>query len=507
MRIQSLPTEVLAHVFEFGTASPENESGQDDFPFLVSLVCRAWHTLALATPTLWNTLVIADSDLPPVQKLKTHLTRSKSAPLNLYLDFSTRAEPDRVEQVMKLLVPQLERWRHLVIVVPAFDVMYTAVQMIADAFLSSQAGAGRLEVLRLYGPPEFDPSQPEPRDLPAPIPLASTHNSTPRLRDVVLCGIPVDWSTFLPTTSTLERLQLSLHSGSRRPLFAHFARLITSSPNLHTLILNASGPALPASPHETTRVQLDHLRSLTLDCFDPEYVESLLKRISTPALETLALADAVGESSRVFEVLAAGRSGTGVVRTDSIGRSFIHSHTHTHTQSNLPSSSSSTSIDSESSSSSVFPRLTTLKISSVECTPASFRQLVRGLPNLTNVKLDARDADPTILDTMAESDESDTESDVVDEMERICPQLQTVTCTGVPGSSIKEFVEKRIKGKVPVRTVRVCVASEEGAEEDGRNWLSAADREWLEKHVQLEFFDEDEDEEIDGGAWWSTWDA
>ena len=105
--------------------------------------------------------------------------------------------------------------------------------------------------------------------------------------------------------------------------------------------------------------------------------------------------------------------------------------------------------------------------------------------------------------------------------ERICPLLRTVTCTGVPGSVIRDFVARRERARVPVRTVRVCVASEmeerdfrAGAEGEGwselggaGNWLSAADRAWLEKHVELEFFDEDEEEEVDGGAWWSTgWD-
>ncbi|KAG8730974.1 hypothetical protein FRC10_002151 [Ceratobasidium sp. 414] len=523
VHINHLPSEVLAHIFERGTASPENETGQDDLPALVSLVCRTWHTLALATPTLWNTLVIADSDLPPLSKLRTHLVRSKHAPLNLYLDFSSRAEPERVQAVMRVLLPELARWRHLVIVVPAFDVMYAAVGMIGAAF-DADGGATALEVLRLYGPPEFDPTEPEPRDLPRPVSLFGAGNylkATPRLRDVVLCGIPVDWSTFLP--STLERLQLSLHSGSRRPTFAQFARLTTGSPNLHTLILNASGPALPPASYDGPRVHLDGLRSLTLDCFDPEYVEGLLKRFCTPALEALALADAVGDSSRVFEVLAAGRTGTlgAITRTDGIGRSVVQAST-----SSLSGPGSSTSIDSLSSPS-VFPRLTTLKISSVECTPASFRQLVRGLPNLTSVKLDARDADPAVLGMMAEpeperpahevpDDAGDEDEDVPPRpaeddptrMERICPQLRTVTCTGVPGSAIREFVERRLKARVPVRTVRVCVAPEGDEErEEARNWLSAADRAWLEKHVQLEFFDEDEDEEIDGGAWWSTWDA
>ncbi|KAG9120824.1 hypothetical protein FRC07_003532 [Ceratobasidium sp. 392] len=519
VHINALPSEVLAHIFELGTASPENESGQDDLPLLVSLVCRTWHALALATPTLWNTLVISDNDLPPLSKIRTHLIRSKRAPLNLYLDFSTRAESEEVQTVMRVLLPELERWHHLVIVVPAFDVMYNAVGMISRAFDVGEIGAPWLEVLRLYGPPEFDPSEPEPRDLPLPVPLLGhAINPTPRLRDVVMCGIPVDWSTFLPTT--LERLQLSLHSGSRRPTFSQFARLTTGSPNLHTLILNASGPAVPPSTESVPKVQLDGLRSLTLDCFDPDYVEGLLKRFCTPALETLALADAVGDSSRVFEVLAAGRPG--IARADSIGRSVIQAHT-----SASGPSSSTTSLDSISSSSSaVFPRLTTLKISSVECTPASFRQLVRGLPNLTSVKLDARDADPAVLGMMAEDQEVTLEDVEEEEVgmeveQRICPQLRTVTCTGVPGTAIREFVERRMRARVPVRTVRVCVAENdaergepetedgeaEGERGEGRHWLSAPDRAWLEKHVQLEFFDEDEDEEIDGGAWWSTWDA
>ncbi|KAG8785962.1 hypothetical protein FRC12_017026 [Ceratobasidium sp. 428] len=531
VHIHDLPSEVLAHIFELGTASPENESGQDDLPCLVSLVCKTWHTLALATPTLWNTLVISDNDPPPLSKLRTHLTRSKRAPLNLYLDFSTKAESDQVSRVLKVLVGELERWRHLVIVVPAFEVMYDAVATISRAFDKTEGiGAPWLEVLRLYGPPEFDPSEPEPLDLPTPIPLFGTstsYNATPRLRDVVLCGIPVDWSTFLPTT--LDRLQLSLHSGSRRPTFTQFAHLTTNSPNLHTLILNASGPALSPPTDTPIKVQLDGLRSLTLDCFDPHYVEGLLKRFCTPALETLALADAVGDSSRVFEVLAAGRPP--ITRADSIGRSVIHAHT-----SSSQAGSSTTSLDSISSSTSssaVFPRLTTLKISSVECTPASFRQLVRGLPNLTSVKLDARDADPAVLGMMAEQDESGRSSSlpspsatneeeeltaldtVMTDDQKICPQLRTVTCTGVPGTTIREFVERRMKARVPVQTVRVCVAPDLDEEElgggggsgGGRNWLSASDRAWLERHVQLEFFDEEEDEEIDGGAWWSTWDA
>ncbi|KAJ1305885.1 hypothetical protein OPQ81_010605 [Rhizoctonia solani] len=495
------------------------------------------------TSLRWSLSITFDSnESPPFTKTRTYIARSKGTPLNIYLDFSARAQPDLVKAVMGVILPELPRWRHLIIVIPDFEVMYSVVGLIGDAFKTQRTLAPNLEVLRLYGPPEFDPTQPEPRDLPPPISIfGPTHadpddedefDPTPRLRDVVLCGIPVNWATFLP--SNLEHLQLSLHSGSRQPTFTQFARLITASPKLHTLILNANLP---------------YLKSLTLDCFDPDYVERLLARVRTPSLDELSLADASGDSSRVFEMLAIGRGSN----ADAVGRSVgtgannwaldasmlsmaagstLSLNGYLGSTFSVAGAGSSASVNSTSSttSSAAFPRLTTLKISSVECTPAAFRQLVRGLPNLTNVKLDARDADPAVLCTMAEN-ESDEESEIGAEdvaqlqstfhstfpntrgsaLERICPRLHTITCTGVPGSVIRDFVARRIKARMPIRTVRVCVASS-GDEEDpesvaeGGHWLSAEDREWLERHVELEFFDEDEEEEIDGGAWWSTWD-
>ncbi|KAH7329822.1 hypothetical protein B0J17DRAFT_679832 [Rhizoctonia solani] len=560
IHINSLPSEVLAHIFELGTASPENDFGQENFPALVSLVCNSWRTLALDTPTLWNNLTFDSDESPPFTKTRTYIARSKGTPLNIYLDFSSSAQPDLVEAIMGVILPELTRWRHLILVIPDFEIMYSTVGMIGDAFKTHKTLAPNLEVLRLYGPPEFDPTQPEPRDLPPPIALfGPTHadpddedefDPTPRLRDVVLCGIPVNWATFLP--SNLEHLQLSLHSGSRQPTFTQFARLITGSPKLHTLILNASGPTIPPHGHtEPLRVDLHYLKSLTIDCFDPEYVERLLARVHTPSLDELSLADASGDSSHVFEMLAIGRGSN----TDAVGRSVgagmsnwanhasmlsmaagstLSLNGYIGSTFSVAGAGSSASIDSTSSTSSTaaFPRLTTLKISSVECTPAAFRQLVRGLPNLTNMKLDARDADPAVLCTMAEGegdDESEIEIDPEDvvppqstfhptfpntrgsALERICPRLRTITCTGVPGSVIREFVARRIKARVPIRTVRVCVASNGDGEDpesaaEGGHWLSAEDREWLERHVELEFFDEDEEEEVDGGAWWSTWD-
>ncbi|KAB5589670.1 F-box-like domain-containing protein [Ceratobasidium theobromae] len=506
MQINSLPSEVLAHIFELGTASPENDFGQDNFPALVSLVCKSWYTLATETPTLWNNLTLDATELPPFTKTRTQIARSKGTPLNIYLDFSSRADPELVQSIMHVLLAELARWRHLIMVVPDFDVMYSAVGMIADVFKRPRTSAPFLQVLRLYGPPEFDPTQPEPRSLPLPIPLFGVEDedeefeATPRLRDVVLCGVPLDWATFVP--SNLERLQLSLHSGSRRPTFSQFARLVTASPKLHTLILNASGPSLPNAHSQPPRVDLPYLTSLTLDCFDPEYVERLLARVCTPALESLALADAAGDSSRVFEMLAIGRG----AHTDAVGRSVSGIAASSLSVLGSGSSASVDSVASATSSTAAFPRLTSLKISSVECSPAAFRQLVRGLPNLTSVKLDARDADPAVLCTMAEqAQEQPIDIPRHSTLDRICPHLSTITCTGVPGTVIRDFVAKRLKARVPIRTVRVCAAPE-GDEPPQGHWLSAQDRAWLERHVELEFFDEDEDEEIDGGAWWSTWD-
>ncbi|KDN34205.1 hypothetical protein RSAG8_12711, partial [Rhizoctonia solani AG-8 WAC10335] len=59
---------------------------------------------------------------------------------------------------MGVILPELARWRHLIIVVPDFKVTYSAVSMVGDAFKTNKTLSHNLEVLRLYGPPKFDPN-------------------------------------------------------------------------------------------------------------------------------------------------------------------------------------------------------------------------------------------------------------------------------------------------------------------------------------------------------------
>ncbi|KDN34201.1 LOW QUALITY PROTEIN: hypothetical protein RSAG8_12707, partial [Rhizoctonia solani AG-8 WAC10335] len=222
IHLNTLPSEVLAHIMELGTASPEIDFGQENLPALVSLVRnpifspvdQPYHGLQRITSIYKNSNVHCpfQRDIP-----KTPIW------------ISPRAQPNLVEAAMAVILPELARWRHLIIVVPDFEVTYSAVSRVGDAFKTNKSLAPNLEFLRLYGPPELDPMQPEPRDLLPPISLfgpvkadpddEDEFDPTPRLRDVVLCGIP--------------------------PTSTQFARLTTGSPKPHPLILNANGSTIP----------------------------------------------------------------------------------------------------------------------------------------------------------------------------------------------------------------------------------------------------------------------
>ncbi|KDN34204.1 hypothetical protein RSAG8_12710, partial [Rhizoctonia solani AG-8 WAC10335] len=83
IHLNTLPSEVLAHIFELGTASPEIDFGQENCSAPVSLICNSWRTLALDTPTPWTSLTMDSNESPPFTKTRTYIVRSKGTPINI----------------------------------------------------------------------------------------------------------------------------------------------------------------------------------------------------------------------------------------------------------------------------------------------------------------------------------------------------------------------------------------------------------------------------------------
>jgi hypothetical protein len=77
-RINQLPAEILARIFEFG--GPTINVDKDDMKviFLLSKICRYWRNLAYETPSLWSCIPLWSS-----RWAKEFLCRSKLVPLSI----------------------------------------------------------------------------------------------------------------------------------------------------------------------------------------------------------------------------------------------------------------------------------------------------------------------------------------------------------------------------------------------------------------------------------------
>jgi hypothetical protein len=86
--IQHLPSELLASIFTIGVLGAEEE----DTLMLsnIVLVCRYWADVAMNTPILWSRVVV--SNHVSLDKARRRLSRSKSVPLHVDINFSPQMD-------------------------------------------------------------------------------------------------------------------------------------------------------------------------------------------------------------------------------------------------------------------------------------------------------------------------------------------------------------------------------------------------------------------------------
>ncbi len=107
IRIEELPDEILASIFEAGH-SPSIASGYPaQYPIAISHVCRRFRNVALGTPKLWTTL----SSTYCEDQLRSFLLRSKAAELCLYLNDHAVGWPHRRLHFFASVTSHAERWR------------------------------------------------------------------------------------------------------------------------------------------------------------------------------------------------------------------------------------------------------------------------------------------------------------------------------------------------------------------------------------------------------------
>lgn len=279
------------------TAGEDVDSGQESvgspFPFRinVSLVSRHWRDVAVATPSLWETITIPSypHTQPPSAHISLLLKRSLSHPINIHIGGGYRHD------AYGLLTPHVHRWRS---VTTDFYSHNDAAAFFRAVNHPSVSTPTRLKTLELYRTesdmdtersPDSSPSDQHP----------GFRSSVPCLERLVLSGVHVDWDrAWISSASNLTFLALVFHSDNFCPSWVQFITILRGAPALKTLKLDAiDSPvefdwiedyfASGEMDNPKPPVQLLHLSDLSIGFAHESTFTVLLDKLDVPLLTSL----------------------------------------------------------------------------------------------------------------------------------------------------------------------------------------------------------------------------
>ncbi|KAG1792245.1 hypothetical protein EV424DRAFT_1609400 [Suillus variegatus] len=264
--IRKLPVEILSKIFMLAVHGTPRKSFRSVMmmPHELASVNLHWRTVAICNHSLWSSLMI---DLHQVIRnqtdggltlLTTMITRSGRSSVDIII----RAQQGRMSATEEMIALQILNERRtegssalrlesIKLVrtndyLSRFWLFCPGIMKMVDGFMFAA----------LIGPTSQDaPAQSPP---------------LPKLRDITLYGVHLDWTNFLhytlgptpnrsPTVSnSIQSLELSHHSGEVRPTSDEFTGILEACPRLRKLVLRKSGPLAGLS----RRVSLPLLQQL-----------------------------------------------------------------------------------------------------------------------------------------------------------------------------------------------------------------------------------------------------
>ncbi|KAG9025037.1 hypothetical protein FRB95_010610 [Tulasnella sp. JGI-2019a] len=486
-----LPPELFSKIFEIGTDMDEETSDDTldvakldegsksgtsynkayfnslDFASLVSQICSTWREIALSTPTLWGYLYVADET--PVEMITTWLDRSKAVPLDIEIDLENKGRRT-VHDFMPFLITHISRWRsfrcHMAIAGQILQVMAYLVGKDAPA----------LEVLTLDDPDNLENIWYKH----IVHSIFAGPGSLPKLKFLTLWSSPMVWAS--RPFANLVYLQLGSIKEGARPTVKQFVTLLQGSPTLESLLMSGDmfDPDDPfrSSGQVPDPITLDYLQHLIIKGFKtPSSVNHTLRLFNAPRLIQLDISDLCFDSegepldfSSTFDLLSDG----------------------------------------------VFPKLEMLRMAYVIC--ANPRSLEGWFCNLTRLqKLNLVIPRAPTDDPVGNSSQDLVETELplhflrafvppklrstlelpILPVHLVCPVLEEITASGIPGNILVSCAEARKSQGVPLKRIM----------HDARDKVNGLCRERLEElGVELTEYEEtcygvesDDDEGMDEG--------
>ncbi|KAH7928428.1 hypothetical protein BV22DRAFT_1103042 [Leucogyrophana mollusca] len=246
------------------------------------LVCRYWKDVAINSPELWATITVGPHD--SLEKAHRRLTRSKSVPLDITINFSPRVEntsgiTESIVHAMDLIRPALWRARSFRLSVPSRPQAHAAL-------LRCREDAPLLESLSIR---IFHSMQEDHYSSPC---LPLFNGRTPRLRSCSFTSFNFGWDKSV--ISGLRVLQLGGYWNGFSPSVDTLLDVLRGCPNLEEFAVRNMSDVDPEScvslEQEFGATKVVRLPRLTKASFYYAGImrtRMLLSQISFPALESL----------------------------------------------------------------------------------------------------------------------------------------------------------------------------------------------------------------------------
>jgi hypothetical protein len=250
------------------------------------LVSRYWNTVANSTPQLWTKINLSfpftDPHLAAVLK-RVHA--SKFEKIDVSIDFRNPGwdgdedhynideliltkESIWIQNIPSLLKDTEKRWKSIEVVSQTWFPLYILIEGWTFTDLPSLESILMERDDFLYGLRE---TVFYPQNLIEPMELFGRNASLPRLRDLCLSAVHIDWDDASAGYQNLRKLEMNNLTHDVGPSFEQFAAMLSSSPRLEYLDVcgfcpqHHTGPAPPAGgDHEIPIVHLPALKEL---CF------------------------------------------------------------------------------------------------------------------------------------------------------------------------------------------------------------------------------------------------
>ncbi|KZO98166.1 hypothetical protein CALVIDRAFT_562545 [Calocera viscosa TUFC12733] len=450
--IMKLPYELLARIFEMGNegeCDPEwvekipvdEEEDETRFPTVISHVNRRFRDVAITTSSLWSHICLKERSPYPLTRL--WLDRAKLIDVDLDL-----TEDHWLTQIdmrgMLSVIMRPERWRSFSLRTEEYVAIHTALSMMSEP-------APELTFLELINAhTEFD--EDEEHGLPFAEPVDIFGGQAPKLTGVSLYSVPLRWSA--PMLSGLTSLEVEYLPAGWRPKWTEWVNLIRACPGLEKLTVMASGPRIPeeVDPRnypEVEEVRLDKLEEVELGDVRPWVLSHLINMLRAPKLSYLSL-----DTLEDYDY-------TEQIRMVSDAR---------------------------------YPVLHRLKFVLVDVTGVEFIALLRRLPSLEQLELNALD------DYLASIMDDDKDPGRTTGL--VLPKLHTLWATGYDGHQLAAFVEQRKRFGGAVSTVLVPYRDERLVQGGHLGYLQRETRfGYFEGSDREQVDDEADEEEEDASDW------